>query len=143
MDIVPTPEEALLLDEAWAQLLGAAATLKELAEFVATVAEQMRQHDPGLAHHPPFHEALSQCLQQRQALRMTPQGFSVQGADACFYTGLAQALGVSPEGVMPRSDEGGTAEAAWFQQLRRWVAEGAVWPAVGSALEALDEEGTV
>ena len=121
----------------------AAVTLQELAEFVVTVGEQMRQHDPGLAHHPPFREALSQFLQQRQALRMTPQGFSIQGADACFYAGLAQALGVSPEEVMPRSDERGTAEVAWFQQLRRWVAEGAVWPAVRSALEVLDEEGSV
>ena len=143
MDIVPTPEEALLLDEAWAQLLGAAATLQELAEFVATVANEMRQHDPGLAHHPPFHEALPQFLQQRQALRMTPQGFSIQGADARFYAGLAQALGVSSDVVMPTSDEGGTRETAWFQQLRGWVAEGAVWPAVRSALEVLDEEGSV
>lgn len=141
MDRIPTPEEALLLDEAWAQLLNAAATLHELTEFIEMVAQEMRQHDPGLAHHPPWPDALSQCLHQRQTLRMTPQGFSIRGADGTFYAGMAQTLGVSPEAIRVFSADADRSEVAWFQKLRQWVAEGTVWPAVGTALEALDQEG--
>lgn len=63
MDGIPMPEEVLLLEETWAQLLGAAATLKELGDFVETLADTMRQQQPGIAHHPPFLESLTQGLQ--------------------------------------------------------------------------------
>ncbi len=141
MDGIPMPEEALLLEETWAQLLGAAATLKELADFVATLAETMRQQQPGIAQHPPFPEAIAQGLHQRQALRLTPQGLSIQGADRWFYAGLAEALGVSIEAARTLHDSPDLSEMEWFQQIRRWVVEGIVWPAVGEALEHLDEEG--
>ena len=140
MDGIPTPEEALLLDEAWAQLLGAAATLKELGDFVAALTETMRQQQPGIAHHPPFPEALAQGLHQRQALRLTPQGFSLHGADRWFYAGGAEALGVSAEAARTVYDAPELSEMGWFQQIRRWMDEGLVWPAVGEALEHLDGE---
>lgn len=141
MDGIPMPEEALLLEETWAQLLGAAVTLKELGDFVATLADTMRQQQPGIAHHPPFPEALTQGLQQRQALRMTPQGFFIQGADRWFYAGLAQALGVSAEAARTLRDAEDLSEMGWFQQIRRGVDEGTVWPTVGEALAYLGEEG--
>jgi len=141
MDGIPTPEEALLLDEAWAELIGAAATLKELGDFVATLAETMRQQQPGIAHHPPVPEALAQGLHQRQTLRLTPQGFSLHGADRWFYAGVAEALGVSAEAARTVCDAPELSEVGWFQQIRRWMDEGLVWPAVGEALEHLDQEG--
>ncbi len=140
MERVPNPEEALLLEEGWAQLLNCAATLQELHDFVVMVADTMRQREPGLAHQPPVSEALDRFLQQRQALRMTPQGFVVQGADRAFYAGLAEAFGVSSDAARALMDEPDRTDVAWFHQLRQWVAEGAVWPAVGAALEVLDPE---
>lgn len=141
MDGIPMPEEALLLEETWAQLLGVAVTLQELGDFVATLAATLRQQQPGVAHHPPFPEALTQGLQQRQALRMTPQGFFIQGADRWLYAGLAEALGVRPEAARTLRDTEDLSEMGWFHQIRRWVDEGTVWPAVGEALAHLDEEG--
>lgn len=140
MTTMPHPEDALLLEEAWAQVLNAAATLHELTQFIETVAHTMRHHDPGLAHHPPWPEALSQSLEQRQTLRLTPQGFSIHGADGFFYAGLAQALGVSSEAIWNFSGDADCSEMAWFQTLRQWVVQGAVWPAVAKALESLDQE---
>ena len=141
MERVPNPEEALLLEEAWAQLLHCAATLHELHDFVMMLADTMRQREPGLAHQPPVVEAIDQFLQQRQALRMTPQGFVVQGADRGFYAGLAETFGVRADAARILMDEPDRTDVAWFQQLRQWVDEGMVWPAVGAALEFLDPEG--
>lgn len=105
MERVPNPEEALLLEEAWAQLLNCAATLHELHDFVVMLADTMRQREPGLAHQPPVVEAIDQFLQQRQALRMTPQGFVVQGADRGFYAGLAETFGVRADAARILMDE--------------------------------------
>ena len=119
MERVPNPEEALLLEEAWAQLLNCAATLHELHDFVVMLADTMRQREPGFAHQPPVVEAIDQFLRQRQALRMTPQGFVVQGSDRGFYAGLAEACGVRADAARTLMDEPDRTDVAWFQQLRQ------------------------
>lgn len=138
---VPTAEEALLLEEAWASLIAYAASVQEVLDFTSRIAQTMRDREPGLAHHPPVSEAITALLNQRNALRMSSQGFLLHGADRWLYNGLAWAMGASPgpaHDVIPKEGE---SEMDWFHYLRTLEENGQLWPAVSDALTALEKEG--
>lgn len=135
---IPSAEEALLLEEAWASLIEFLASVRELEVFATEVGMAMRAGQPGLAHHPPLPDAVNTLIQSRNALRMRPQGVSVQGGDAWLLGALAVALGAHPDAVSDLvRDEVGQPEILWFQRIRQLAREGALWPAATEALEAL------
>ena len=136
---IPSAEEALLLEEAWASLIEVVASVRELEAFAAEVGVAMRARQPGLAHHPPVPDTVDTLIQARNALRIRPQGISVQGADAWLFGALAVALGASPDALTDLvRDEAGPSENLWFQRIRQLARDGALWPAATEALLALE-----
>ena len=136
---IPSAEEALLIEEAWASLIEFVASVRELEAFATEVGMAMRARQPGLAHHPPVPEAVDTLIQSRNALRMRPQGVSVQSADAWLFGALALAFGASPDALTDLvRDEAGHPETMWFQRIRQLARDGALWPAATEALGALE-----
>lgn len=136
---IPSAEEALLLEEAWASLIEFVASVRELEAFATEVGMAMRARQPGLAHHPPVPDAVDTLIQARNALRMRPQGVSVQGGDAWLFSALAVALGAHPDALTDLvRDEAGHPETLWFQRIRQLARDGALWPAATEALGVLE-----
>ena len=139
MPEIPSAEEALLLEEAWASLIEFVASVRELEAFATEVGVAMRDCQPGLAHHPPVLDAVDTLIQARNALRMRPQGVSVQGGDAWLFGALAVAFGASPDALTDLvRDEAGHPETLWFQRIRQLARDGALWPAATEALGELE-----
>ena len=136
---IPSAEEALLLEEAWANLIEFVASVRELEAFATEVGVAMRTCQPGLAHHPPVPDAVDTLIQARNALRMRPQGVFVQGGDAWLFGALAVALGAHPDALTDLvRDEVGHPEAMWFQRIRQLARDGSLWPAATEALGVLE-----